>query len=92
MRAVSPYVLSMEIGIYTFAETPFDPTTGRQLDVGARLRDLLEEIELADEVGLDVFGVGEHHRRTIRFRRPPWSWPRPRLAPRESASRAPSPC
>ena len=62
MSAVSPYVLSMEIGIYTFAETPFDPTTGHQLDVGARLRDLLEEIELADEVGLDVFGVGEHHR------------------------------
>ena len=52
----------MEIGIYSFAETPFDPTTGRQLDVGGRLRDLLEEIELADEVGLDVFGVGEHHR------------------------------
>ena len=52
----------MEIGIYTFAETSFDPTTGRQLDVGRRLQDLLEEIELADEVGLDVFGVGEHHR------------------------------
>jgi probable LLM family oxidoreductase len=52
----------MEIGIYTFAETRFDSTTGRQLDVGDRLRDLLEEIELADQVGLDVFGVGEHHR------------------------------
>ncbi len=52
----------MEIGIFSFAETPFDPATGRQLDVGDRLRDLLEEIELADEVGLDVFGVGEHHR------------------------------
>ena len=52
----------MEIGIYSFAETRFDPTAGRQLDVGSRLRDLLEEIELADEVGLDVFGVGEHHR------------------------------
>ena len=52
----------MEIGIYSFAETRFDPTTGRQLDVGERMQDLLEEIELADEVGLDVFGVGEHHR------------------------------
>ena len=52
----------MEIGIYTFAETRFDPATGHQLDVGGRLRDLLEEIELADEVGLDVYGVGEHHR------------------------------
>jgi probable LLM family oxidoreductase len=52
----------MEIGIYSFVETRFDPATGRQLDVATRLRDLLEEIELADQVGLDVFGVGEHHR------------------------------
>ncbi|HZD03429.1 MAG TPA: LLM class flavin-dependent oxidoreductase [Longimicrobiales bacterium] len=52
----------MEIGVYTFAETRFDPATGRQLGVHQRMRDLLEEIELADEVGLDVFGVGEHHR------------------------------
>lgn len=52
----------MEIGIYTFAETPIDPTTGRQMGTRERLRDLLEEIELADQVGLDVFGVGEHHR------------------------------
>ena len=52
----------MEIGIYTFAETAFDPETGTQLDAGRRVRDLIEEIELADQVGLDVFGVGEHHR------------------------------
>jgi probable LLM family oxidoreductase len=52
----------MEIGIYTFAETGIDPGTGRQLGAEQRLRDLLEEIELADQVGLDVFGVGEHHR------------------------------
>ena len=52
----------MEIGIYTFAETPVDPATGAQLDAGQRLHDLLEEIELADRLGLDVFGVGEHHR------------------------------
>jgi probable LLM family oxidoreductase len=52
----------MEIGIYTFAETRLDPATGRQLAAGERLRNLLEEIELADQVGLDVFGVGEHHR------------------------------
>ncbi|MGK7312993.1 MAG: LLM class flavin-dependent oxidoreductase [Candidatus Longimicrobiales bacterium M2_2A_002] len=53
----------MEIGLYTFAETRFDPETGEQLDAGERVRQLLEEIRLADEVGLDVFGVGEHHRR-----------------------------
>jgi probable LLM family oxidoreductase len=52
----------MEIGLYTFAETPTDPASGRQLGAGQRLRDLLEEIELADQVALDVFGVGEHHR------------------------------
>lgn len=54
--------MAMEIGIYTFAETRVDPATGRQLGAGQRIRDLLEEIELADQVGLDVFGVGEHHR------------------------------
>ncbi len=52
----------MEIGIYSFVETRFDPLTGRQAGVEQRLAHLLEEIELADRVGLDVFGVGEHHR------------------------------
>jgi probable LLM family oxidoreductase len=52
----------VEIGVYTFAETAFDAATGRQIDPGRRLDELLEEIELADRVGLDVFGVGEHHR------------------------------
>ena len=46
----------MELGLFSFAEVPPDGTrTGR-------LRDLLDEAALADEVGLDVFGVGEHHR------------------------------
>ena len=46
----------MELGIYTFVE--------RSNDISAeqRMRDLMDEIELADQVGLDVFGVGEHHR------------------------------
>lgn len=52
----------MEIGIYTFAERTPDPRTGRLVSARQRLADLLEEIELADQVGLDVFGVGEHHR------------------------------
>src|SRR5690242_7004983 len=52
----------MELGIYTFAETTPDPRTGRTVSPQQRLADLLEEIELADELGLDVFGVGEHHR------------------------------
>jgi len=52
----------MELGVYTFAETSPDPHTGHVISSGQRLRDLIEEIELADQVGLDVFGVGEHHR------------------------------
>src|SRR5579862_1278500 len=47
----------MELGVYTFAELTSDDVTPAE-----RLRDLLEEIRLADEAGLDVFGVGEHHR------------------------------
>lgn len=52
----------MELGIYTFVETTPDPVTGARLSPEQRIRDLLEEIELADQVGLDVFGIGEHHR------------------------------
>ena len=51
-----------EVGVYSFVELTPDPLTGRLLSPQERLRDLLEEIELADQVGLDVFGVGEHHR------------------------------
>lgn len=52
----------MELGIYTFGEVTPDTATGRTISVQQRLHDLIEEIELADQVGLDVFGVGEHHR------------------------------
>jgi probable LLM family oxidoreductase len=52
----------MELGVYTFAELAKDPKTGTTIAPEQRLRDLMEEIELADQVGLDVFGVGEHHR------------------------------
>jgi len=52
----------MEIGIYSFVETRIDPDTGRQMDARERIAHILEEIEVADRVGLDVFGIGEHHR------------------------------
>ena len=52
----------MELGLYTFAELTPDPATGRTVTPHERLGDLLEEVELADQAGLDVFGVGEHHR------------------------------
>jgi probable LLM family oxidoreductase len=51
----------VEIGIYTFAERTPD-ASGHLVSAEQRLADLLEEMELADQLGLDVFGVGEHHR------------------------------
>ena len=53
----------MQIGIDSFASVMADAATGVTLSPAERLHNLLEEIELADQVGLDVFGVGEHHRR-----------------------------
>ncbi|MGK7391232.1 MAG: LLM class flavin-dependent oxidoreductase [Candidatus Cyclobacteriaceae bacterium M2_1C_046] len=52
----------MEIGITTFVENTPDPATGKLIDPQVRISNLMEEIELADQLGLDVFGVGEHHR------------------------------
>ncbi|MFL6452331.1 MAG: LLM class flavin-dependent oxidoreductase [Bryobacteraceae bacterium] len=52
----------MELGLATFGDIAPDLETGRTISPSERVRDLLEEIELADQVGLDVFGVGEHHR------------------------------
>jgi len=52
----------MELGLYTFAEMTPDPLTGQSIGPAERLRNLLEEIELAEQVGLDVYGIGEHHR------------------------------
>lgn len=52
----------MELGIYTFAENSPDPATGSAISAEQRLKNLMEEIELADQAGLDVFGIGEHHR------------------------------
>jgi probable LLM family oxidoreductase len=52
----------MEIGIYTFAELQEDPLDGRMISAERRMRDLMEEAVFAEQVGLDVFGVGEHHR------------------------------
>ncbi|XZF77906.1 LLM class flavin-dependent oxidoreductase [Bacillus sp. AL-1R] len=52
----------MEIGISTFVETTPDVKTGDVISHAERLREVVEEIILADQVGLDVFGVGEHHR------------------------------
>lgn len=57
----------MEIGIYTFADVP----AGHPELAGQRLRNLVEEMKLADEAGLDVFAVGEHHRPDYAASAPP---------------------
>ena len=61
----------MELGVYTFADLSPDANADGAIGAGERLRNLLEEIELADEVGLDVFGVGEHHRPDYAVSAPP---------------------
>ena len=53
----------MELGVYSFGEATPDPVSGRTISAHERVRRLLDEIELADKVGLDVYGLGEHHRR-----------------------------
>jgi len=53
----------MKLGLYSFAENTPNPLEGGRLQSPEeRLRDLFEEIRLADELGLDFFGLGEHHR------------------------------
>ncbi|MGB8194038.1 MAG: LLM class flavin-dependent oxidoreductase [Chitinophagaceae bacterium] len=52
----------MELGLYTFGDVQPDGTAGNAMNAHQRIKNLMEEIKLADELGLDVFGVGEHHR------------------------------
>jgi probable LLM family oxidoreductase len=52
----------LELGITTFAEVMPNPETNETLSYDERIRQVVEEIELADQVGLDFYGVGEHHR------------------------------
>ncbi|HWG84038.1 MAG TPA: LLM class flavin-dependent oxidoreductase, partial [Deinococcales bacterium] len=50
-----------QLGVFSFVEHTPD-AHGNTLSPRERYRNLIEEIELADQVGLDVFGIGEHHR------------------------------
>jgi hypothetical protein len=52
----------MEIGVYTFADLGTHPVTKTSITPRQRMLNLVEEIEIADQLGLDVFAVGEHHR------------------------------
>ena len=55
-------VIQMQIGIDSFAAAISDPATGLTFTPVERIQNLLAEMQLADEVGLDLFGIGEHHR------------------------------
>src|SRR6195256_2889318 len=52
----------MQIGVDSFGAVISDPATGITLSPVQRMDNLLDEIVVADQVGLDVFGIGEHHR------------------------------
>lgn len=60
-----------EIGLFTFGEITADPITGRPIDPAVRLREFIDLAVLADQAGLDVFGVGEHHRPDFAIASPP---------------------
>jgi probable LLM family oxidoreductase len=60
-----------EIGLFTFGEITADPTAGRPIDPATRLGEFIDLAVLADQAGLDVFGVGEHHRPDFAIASPP---------------------
>lgn len=59
----------MEIGLFTFGEVTRSPT-GEEVSPAVRLREFIELARIADDAGLDVFGVGEHHRRDFAISSP----------------------
>ena len=55
----------MELGLTSFAETHPNPATGEPISHGERLRNVIDEVVLAERVGLDIYGLGEHHRQDM---------------------------
>lgn len=52
----------MELGIGMFGDLGFDQNTGKYKDAGVKIREIIDQVKLMDEVGIDVFAMGEHHR------------------------------
>lgn len=52
----------MEVGIGMFGDLAVDQNTGKYKDAGVKIREILQQVKLMDEVGIDVFAMGEHHR------------------------------
>lgn len=61
----------MEIGIYSLADLYPDPHTGKTITAKQRIEEIIKAAKMADEAGLDVFGVGEHHRLDYAVSSPP---------------------
>ncbi|MBS4175071.1 LLM class flavin-dependent oxidoreductase [Bacillus sp. FJAT-49736] len=62
MRLANRDGAGMEIGIYTLADIGPNPFTSKTITAKERVKEIIQAAKLADEAGLDVFGVGEHHR------------------------------
>src|SRR5206468_4329908 len=75
----------MQIGIDSFAALVPDPITGHTVTAQERITQLLQEIELADKVGLDSFGLGEHHRVEYLDSAPPFANPPTSTGPASTA-------
>jgi len=80
----------MQIGIDSFVAAVPDTLTGENLGPADRLSHLLDEIESADRVGLDVLGSASIIGRSFLIRRQKRSWPQRQSGPKESVSRVPS--
>ena len=52
----------MELGIGMFGDLAYNQKTGKYQDAGIKIREILQQVKLMDEVGIDVFAMGEHHR------------------------------
>ncbi|MBK5107660.1 MAG: LLM class flavin-dependent oxidoreductase [Anaerolineales bacterium] len=61
-ETLSNHKRPFELGLYHFVDNGSDPITGARKEPAVVMRNLVESIELADQTGLDVFAIGEHHR------------------------------
>ena len=52
----------MELGVGMFGDLAVDQSTGKYRDAGIKIREIIDQVKLMDEVGIDVFAMGEHHR------------------------------
>lgn len=74
----------VELGISTFGEITELEGTGQTYSHAERIRQLVAEIELADKVGLDVYGIGEPIGRILQYQSQRLSWPLGQSIPRKS--------